>query len=266
MLNAKIAVGGALVGAFILGAVVVGFSSAQPERADAPFSERQQEEIGEIVREYLMANPEVIIEAVNAFSERERMAEEERIRLSARSNLERLLDPQTAYIAGKNPEAAKVAVVELFDYHCGFCKRAAGLMQEMAKNDEDVKVVFRELPILREESEYAAEMALAARDQGKFMEMHFAMMEAPGVLTKERIHAMAREHGLDVEQMEKAVQEDVAISAAIADNHALAQEMGVTGTPAFIIASLNGEYVEIVNGFRAEDVRRKIEEAKKAAG
>ena len=268
MVNAKIAIGAALAGAFILGASVIGLSSASSDndkKAGASFSEAQEQEIGEIVRTYLMENPEVIIEAVNAFSERERIAAAEQSRIAALSNLDRLLDPETAYIHGKDASKAKVAVIELFDYHCGFCKRAVGLMRDMTEDDEDVKVVFRELPILRPESELAAEMALAAREQGKFLDLHFAMMESAGVLTKERINEIAEEQGLDLAALEAAADQPE-IGVAIDANRELAQELGIDGTPAFIIASLNGEYLDIVSGFRADAVLESIEEAKKAAG
>lgn len=268
MLNAKIAIGAALAGAFVLGASVVGLSSASSDnerQGDASFSEAQEQELGEIIRAYLMDNPEVIIEAVNAYSERERIASAEQSRLAALSNLDRLLDPDTAYIHGKDTSKAKVAVIEMFDYHCGFCKRAVGLMRDMTEDDEEVKVVFRELPILRPESGLAAEMALAAREQGKFLDLHFAMMESSGVLTEERIKDIAKDQGIDVAKLEKAAKRPE-IEVAISANMDLAQELGVDGTPAFIIASLDGEYLEIVSGFSPDDVLAKIEEAKKAAG
>jgi len=267
MLNAKLAIGAALAGAFVLGAVAVGLSSASSDGSGSgggAFSDAQEDEIRAIVRTYLMDNPEVIIDAVNAFSERERVAAAENARQAAMSNLDRLLDPKTAFIHGKDPAKAKVAVVELFDYHCGFCKRAVNLVREMTEDDEDVKVVFREFPILRPESELAAEMALAAREQDKFLDLHFALMESAGVLTRERILEIAGETGLDVARLETAA-ERAEIGAAIESNRELARELGVGGTPAFIIASIDGDYVEIVEGFRADDVLAKIEEAKKAA-
>ena len=274
MNNAKIAIGAALVGAFALGATVVGFSSAQPEDAQtkAPkqpvstsFSQLEEDEIGEIVRAYLMENPEVIIEAVNEYSARQRLAEEERARISAGENLARLLDPETGFVGGKNPAKAKVAVVELYDYHCGFCKRAADMMNDMVKSDASIQVVMRELPILREESDYAAEMSLAARDQGKFLPFHFAMMNASGVLTKDRVQDIARQQGLDVAQMEQTIASGK-IGFAIQTNHDIARQMATDGTPTFIVASLNGEYVDVVTGFRPDELMEKIEAAKKAAG
>jgi protein-disulfide isomerase len=270
MLNAKLAIGAALAGAFALGALAVGFSAAQPkgdaeetmshapkQKVTTSFSELQEEEIGELVRSYLMDNPEVIIDAVNKYSSEQQIAEVQQL-------LPLLLDPETAYVGGKNPDKAKIAVIELYDYHCGYCKRAAGLVKNLVKNDADVRIVLRELPILREESGYAAEMALAARDQGKFLDLHFDMLDASGVLTKERVDDMARKHGLDVAKMNAAI-DSGAIADIIDGNHRLASQMRIDGTPAFIIASLDGSYLEMVNGFNEDAVKARIAEAKAAA-
>lgn len=281
MLNTKIATGAALAGAFVLGAIAVAFSSAQQDRApvedeashaptqsellETSFSDAEEEDIRNLVRAYLLDNPEIIVEAVKIYSERERLAVEERVRMSAAQNIEYLLDPETSYVAGKNPEKAKVAVIELYDYHCGYCKRAAGFVKELANSDKDVKVVFRELPILREESGYAAEMSLAARDQDKFLDFHFAMLNASGVLTKERVQQIAREQGLDVDKLEATIEEKNIVEM-IANNHALADALGVDYTPAFIVATTDGKFVEVIGGNRQDLVREKIKEAKKAAG
>ncbi len=272
-MNVKIALGAALAGAFVLGASVVGFSAAQQEetqskapqeRVSTSFSELEEDEIGEIVRAYLMENPEVIIDAVNEYSARQRLAEEERARLTAKENLAALLNADTGFVAGKNPSKATVAIIEMYDYHCTFCKRAAGLVKDMTKSDASVKVVFRELPILREESDYAAEMSLAARDQGKFLDLHFAMMDASGVLTKERVQTIARKQGLNVNKMEAAIKSGD-IAAAITENHELAARMGVNGTPAFVIATTDGSYVDVVSGYQPELIQEMIDKAKNAA-
>ncbi|WP_133162411.1 DsbA family protein [Hyphococcus luteus] len=279
MLQSKIAVGAALGGAFLLGALAVAYSAAQPKQDEAPaedamshapskvttsFSDLQEEEIGKIVRAYLMENPEVIIEAVNKYSYEQRAAAEEQMKAAAADSLPALLDPKTSYVAGKNPDKAKVAVVELYDYHCTYCKRAADIVSDMVKKDADVKVVFRELPILREESEYAAEMALAARDQGKFLDFHFALLDASGVLTEKRVNDIARKQGLDVEKMQAAIEKN-GIPKMITDNHVMASALGVEGTPAFIVAAVDGSYVDVVPGFDRDTLEEKIKEAKKAA-
>jgi len=272
-MQTKPAIGLALLGAFLLGATVVAYSAAQtsPEQSKAAaarvttsFSDLQEEEIGEIVRAYLLENPEVIIESVNQYSARQRQAADQRIQDGAAQNLARLLNPDNGFIAGKNPAKATVAVIEMADYHCSVCKRAAGLMRQMTQDDEDVKVIFRELPIFRKESEYAAEMALAARDQGKFLDMHFAMMEAKGTLTKDRVHKIAKKLGLDVSKMEAARQGD-AIPAAIKESYEIAEQMGVEGTPTFIIARVDGSYLKVIPGYAPDELKATIKEAKNAA-
>jgi len=319
MINHKIAIGAALIGAFILGAAIVAYPSAQEqpaqsqpamssapkERVSTSFSELEEEEIGDIVRAYLLENPEVIIEAVNEYSARERQAAAVRARegaaalapstaenyvtlaktdppttfawlvvyelwarLRARegaaANLSALLSEENGFVTGKKPDTARIAVIEMFDYHCGYCKRATSLVREIAKNDDDVKVIFRELPILREESEYAAEVSLAAREQGKFLEMHFAMMDAKGVLTKERIHDIAKKEGVDVEKLEQDAQKP-GVARAIIEGHDIAEQAGVNGTPAFIIAAVDGSYIDVVSGYYPDELLTKIEEAKASA-
>ncbi len=273
MNKTKVAIGASLVGAFALGAIVVAFSSAQEQSSSsqsskAPvsttFSGLEEEEIGDIIRAYLMENPEVIIEAVNAYSQREQRAAETRATDGARANLAALMDPKNGFVAGKNPSKAKVAVIEMFDYHCGFCKRATGIIKEIADKDADVKVVFRELPILKEESNYAAEASLAAREQGKFLDFHFAMMKASGTMTRKRVNGLAKKQGIDIAKLERAAAAG-RTSNAIIETHEIAREMGVDGTPAFIIATTDGSYVEVVTGFRPDELREKIAAAKKAA-
>lgn len=273
MTRTKIAIGGALLGAFILGASFMAYSSAQeePAQSTAPkqqvstsFTGLEEEEIGAIIREYLMENPEVIIEAVNAYSERERLAEAARTRENALANVDALLNPEFGFVAGKNPAKAKVAVIEMFDYHCGFCKRATPLIKEITEKDADVKMIFRELPILREESDYAAEVSLAARDQGKFLDLHFAMMDAKGVLTKERIHEIAEKNGIDVAKLDRVARLPK-VENAIINTRIIADEIGINGTPAFIVAAIDGSYVEVVTGFRPDELLEKIDAAKAAS-
>jgi protein-disulfide isomerase len=123
--------------------------------------------------------------------------------------------------------------------------------------------VFRELPILREESAYAAEMALASREQGKFLDFHFAMMNATGTLTKDRVLSIAKQTGLNTAALEKA-QKDPSVDEAIRSNKLLAQSMGAEGTPTFIIAAVDGSYVNVIEGYSEEAVRDSIAKAKAA--
>ena len=264
-MTTRIAIGLALMGAVVLGAVISGFGVAQtpaPKAQSSSFDDAQAAEIEDIVREYLLDNPEIIIESLNLYQERERENAIAQLEGGARNNLQALLNGDGGYTIGAAPEKAKVAVIEFFDYHCGYCKRATGLVQELAKNDPDVKVVFRELPILREESRIAAEYALAARAQGKYSDLHFAMMKAQGTLTEDRIKSIAKKAGLKLSDLEKAVK-DPSVKAAVAESLNFAREMGADGTPTFIVASLNSDFLEVMPGFSEENLRAAIAEAKK---
>jgi protein-disulfide isomerase len=279
-LNTKLGIGAALIGAFALGVSAIAFSSAEdqpassaqdeptqskaPSRVSTSFSGLQEDEIRALVRDYLLTNPEVIIEAVNEYSSRQRRQSAALAKEGASANLTALLNPKHGYITGKNPKKATVAVIELYDYHCTFCKRAAPLIKDITAQDAAVKIVFRELPILKEESHYAAEISLAARDQKKFLPLHFAMMDAKGTLTKERVHAIAKKQGIDVKKL-KSSRTKAEVSNAIIETHRIAADMGIDGTPAFIVAALDGSYVEVVTGFRPEELIEKIEAAKQAA-
>lgn len=239
-----------------------GETEAPADDAAAAVSGFEQSEIGNAIRSYLKKHPEVVIEAINSYNARQAAAHDDRLASALSDNLKTLLDPATSFVAGKNPAKAKVAIVEMYDYHCAFCKKASATVRKLASEDEAVKVVFRELPVLRKESEYAAKMALASRAQGKFINLHFAMMNASGVLTKERVDDIARDNGVDVGAAGAAIN-GRATASALQTNHALANALGIDGTPAFVVATTNGNYVAVVSGFDPQELLEAIQTAKK---
>ncbi|MEZ5914063.1 MAG: DsbA family protein [Parvularculaceae bacterium] len=244
----------ALMGSAFFGAIGANVLLAQQSKREAP-GDLDREAIAEIVRETLREDPSIIVEALNLYSENH-------VKDTVVRYLPEFLSEKSGYVTGKNPAAAKVAVIELFDYHCGFCKRSAEFVRDLTKSDAAVKVAFREFPILREESDTASRYALAAREQGKDSELHFAMLKETGVVTKERIHEIAKKLGLDVKKLE-ADSQNPEFSSYIATDRQAAQELGIDGTPTFIVASLDGSFVEIIPGYRPDDVKAAIAEAKK---
>lgn len=273
-MNKNIAVGAALAGAALLGALAVAYSNAQgdkgapkqPEQSHkvaaattSAFSLDQEQAIRSIVRTYLLEHPEVLLEVSAAFEAKQASARLD----TARENLAALTSAEHGFVSGANPAAAKVAVVELFDYHCGYCKKAMGMVRDLTKSDPAVKVVFRELPILRQESEYAAKAALASRAQGKYYDLHFAMMGATGILTKDRVAAIAKEKGVDLARLEADINGKT-VQESISETEEIARALNVDGTPTFIVASTNGAFIDVIPGFSAESVMKAIAEAKKA--
>ena len=197
-------------------------------------TEKQKEEVRELIGEHLRNNPEIILEAIQILQRREQARQDERQRsnLAAyRRELER--DPTSP--VGGNPKG-DITVVEFFDYLCGFCKQVLPAIQELLRTDGNIRWVFKEFPILTPESRIAARAALAAwnRDRDKYMEFHTALMESQGGLSEREILRIAGNVGLDPAAI-KAGLNDPAVEQALQRNSRLAERLGIRGTPGFVI-------------------------------
>ena len=197
--------------------------STEPAELD-PFEQR--------VREYLLQNPEVIMEALQILQERQRAAEAEGLKRTIAERSDEILNDPDAPVGG-NP-AGDVTLVEFFDYNCPYCRRVAPTVVELEETDPDLRLVYKEFPILGPGSQFAARAALASRKQGKYVAFHNAVMQASEQVTEESVMEIARTVGLDPEQLKTDMQ-DPAIQEAIARNLRLANALGITGTPSFVI-------------------------------
>lgn len=197
------------------------------------FGERETRAIESIITDYLVDNPEVIIRALEVLQERERIADAERARAAleeSRASLER--DPNSP-VAG-NPDG-DVTVVEFFDYRCPYCKRVTPTVTELLESDKNVRLVYKEWPILGEDSEFAARAALAAREQGKYLEFHEKVMDQRQV-TEQSVLAASKELGLDVEKLREDMKSPK-VDAHLEETMRLAEVLGINGTPAFVIGN-----------------------------
>jgi protein-disulfide isomerase len=189
-------------------------------------------EIEQIVREYILKNPEVLIDSVRQYQERERTAQQQRAKDAVTARQAELVsDPATP--ANKPVSATaknQVTIVEFFDYRCGYCKKVAPTLTKLLAANPNVRLVYKELPILGPESTVAAKAGLAAEKQGKYVAFHQAMWTAGNV------DAAAKAAGLDAAKL-KADMESPAIMALIEKNLALAEALGVTATPTFVVGS-----------------------------
>ena len=241
--------------AALLATNLMGVSSAQTSTSKA--------DVEKIVKEYILENPEIIAEALDLYAEEEELRREEARKDALANNLPALLNPKDGFATGATDKEAKVAVIEMFDYHCGFCKQASDYMYDLSKNNKDIKVVFRELPLLREESNIAAKAALAARDQGKYLDFHFALMNASGTLTRDRIERIASDVGVKVQDMNSKMETNQ-IDAILDRTLDVAIDIELSGTPAFIVAAVDGSYINVVPGWAPDEVDRSIKEARAA--
>ncbi len=188
--------------------------------------------VEQIVREYLLANPEIIVEAMAVLRERERVAEATESEQSINDHYESLTRSPDDPVAG-DPDG-DVVIVEFFDYRCPYCKRVVEPLMKAVEDDGNIRLVFKEYPILGPESAFAARAALAANKQGKYTELHVALMSSEGQLTEANVFKIAKSVGLDTDQL-RSDMDDPEIERQIAANYALANILGIKGTPAFVI-------------------------------
>jgi protein-disulfide isomerase len=206
-------------------------TSAQASEHATVFGDRETRAIEAIITDYLMEKPELIMRALEALREREVTSKAEKSQLAlqeSRDALER--DPQTP--VGGNREG-DVTVVEFFDYRCPYCKRSAPQVAALVQTDGNVRLVYKEWPILGPESVFAARAALAAHRQGKYIEFHDLVMGQQR-FTEASVIAAAGTVGLDIEQLRVDMQAP-GVGAYLDENMRLARSLGITGTPAFII-------------------------------
>ena len=225
--------------AFIFAGAIAASAHAQtPAPAESP----DRAAIEKIVRDYLLRHPEVLVEAMGELNKRI-------LRQAVAENSQQLFHDPESPTAG-NPKG-DVTIVEFFDYHCGYCKQVHEPLLQVLREDRNLRIVYKELPILAPESRIAAAAGLAANRQGKYAEFHDALMSARGRLGKDRVLAMAKEHKLDVARLQTDM-ESGAIQAAIEANLQLAAALKIEGTPAFVVGD------QIVPGALDLDQIRKL--------
>jgi protein-disulfide isomerase len=198
------------------------------------FSDGQRGEIETIIKNYLLAHPEVLEDATNELNKRKTEAEEKKHQAIIAESAETIYNsPRGVTLGNKDGD---VTFVEFFDYNCGYCKRAMADMLDLMKNDPKLKVVLKEFPVLSEGSVEAAKVAIAVRmqDPTKYLEFHQKLLGGRGQADKARAMAVAKEIGLDTARIEKDLASPE-IKATINENMKLAEDMDMNGTPSYVI-------------------------------
>lgn len=172
-----------------------------------------------VVRDYVLANPELIPQAMQKLQEREAA----RAVGASRGAIE--TPYEGAWIG--NPKG-DVTLVEFYDYNCGYCRASLRVIEKLVAQDRDLRVVFKELPVLSDESRVAARAALAAAAQGRFKPFHDALYAA-GRVSEASIAAAARTAGVDLNKMPGDADE------VIRANMETAGKLGITGTPTWVV-------------------------------
>ena len=224
----------------------------------AEFTDKQREELGTIIRDYLLKNPELLMEAGEELQKRQAAAEEAQRAETLTANAAEIFHSKNDLVAG-NPKGS-VTMVEFFDYNCAWCKKGLPEVLGLLDEDKNLRLVMKEFPIFGEDSEHAARAALASRKQDKYWPFHLAMLGHEGKLSKADVDEIAAAQGLDMAKL-KTDMDSPEIAAVIARNQQLANAMAITGTPAFIVDR------KLIPGYLSKDgLAAVIKEIRDAGG
>jgi protein-disulfide isomerase len=223
--------------AALLVAVSTSSYAANPPSANnnVSVSPAERAKIEEVVHEYLLRKPEVLVEALQILQRKQYEQAEQTVKQTqktASSYITGLFHGQNDPVAG-NPNG-KITIVEFFDYQCPHCIDMAPVMKDIIKANPDVRVIYKEFPIRGPMSELAARATLAANKQGKYNELSYALLTANQPLTQDLIDQLAQKSGINVEKMKKDMN-DSSINKQLDETIKLAKDLKLFGTPAFFI-------------------------------
>lgn len=186
------------------------------------------------IRQYILEHPEVIIESLKAFQEKERLAQQQKAKEALSARQADLLNDPNAPSAG--PADAKAVVVEFFDYRCQYCKKAVAAVMKLLADDPAVRIVFKEFPILGPDSLVGAKAALAAHKQGAYLKFHQALMGSTEPITTSAIEQLATQLGLDLARLKTDMEAPQTLKI-ISQNQELGTALGINGTPTFVVGA-----------------------------
>ena len=225
----------------------------------AQMTEAEKEAFGVAVREYLMANPEVLVESINVLEERRAADESKNDALLVENNKDAIFADGYSWIGG-NPEG-DVTLVEFIDYRCGVCKRVQPMLEDLVSSDGNIRWILKEFPILSQESDMAARFAVAVLQEAgtePYKKAHDALMESRGPVNLESLSKLAGDLGLDSKAVLNRMNTEE-VSSVIRSNQQLAERMRIMGTPTFII---EGEMLRGVPTDGLEPIVARVRAAK----
>jgi protein-disulfide isomerase len=211
--------------------IVLVLAMAAPARAEDP-APAEVEKIQKIVHDYLQQHPEVVIDALQEYQKAQDAKKADQARQTIAAVRDDLLKDTSNPEAG-NPKG-DVTIVEFFDYRCPYCKAVSPDLQKALSADGNVRLIYKEFPILGPESIVASKAALAAMAQQKYQPFHDKLISFKGNLDDAAIYSLAADAGLDVTRL-KADMDKPEIKDQIARNYRLADKLNIQGTPAFVI-------------------------------
>ena len=234
------------------------FAATASAQGLTDMSDAEREAFRAEVRAYLLDNPEVIMEAVGVLEERKALEQVAADRQLIADNMSELTEDGYSYVAG-NPDGA-ITIVEFLDYRCGYCKRSHPEVQALLENNDDIRLVIKEFPILGPESEIAARAATSVLVHQRDLYHQFSdlLMNHTGPINEITLGDIATDAGVDSDLMFANMNGDL-VTEILTKNHLLAREMSISGTPTFIIGS------ELVRGYIQLDMMQQMVEEIRAS-
>ena len=209
-------------------------SWGSPAHSAQPLSAAQTESVNKLIHDYILAHPEIVIEALQEGQQKadaaKAAADESTL---AQHQKELLHDPDSPVLGNPN---GTVTLVEFFDYRCPYCKSSAPSVTELIRGDPTLRVVMKELPVLGPESVFASRVALAVVRHGKYAAFHDALLANKGTLDNDKTLEIARLFGLNPAKLQKE-SADPAITANIQADLDLSRTLGIDGTPTFVVGN-----------------------------
>ncbi len=217
-----------------------------------------QAAIERIIKDYLLKNPEVLEEALNALQEKRAAEQAEQQKVAFEANKDKLFKSGSGAVFG-NPEG-NVTLVEFFDYNCGYCKRGLADVLNLLDKDKNLRVIIRDFPVLGPGSLEAATVAVAVKqqlDNEKFLEFHKTLLSTRGPVGKDRALEVARQSGVDMAKLNADISGKT-VRSIVTESLRLGDQLGISGTPSYV---LGGELVVGAIGYDA--LKQKIDSVRK---
>lgn len=246
----------------LLTAAALMAATALPAAAFDPanMSDTEKAAFGEAVRDYIMTNPEVLIEAVNSM-EAQRLADEAKNdRVLVETHKDAIFSDGHSWVGG-NPDG-DLTIVEFIDYRCGYCRKFNQQVHDIVESDGNIRLILKEFPILGPDSETSARFAVAVRQLGgddAYVKAHDELMAMRGAPSPEALKKIAADIGIDGEEVLNTMNTET-VSAVLRDNRQLAEQMAIMGTPTFIIGDT------LLRGMPADGLEAVVAAARDAKG
>ncbi|WP_417318143.1 DsbA family protein [Emcibacter sp.] len=223
------------------------FFSGQVLAEDNSFTPTQKKEINSMIRQYLLDNPDIIPEVIGILQQRHTAEILKQLHVP-------IYEDGVSYVDG-NPDG-DITIVEFLDYNCGVCKASLATVAQLRKQDPNIRIIYKEYPILKESSVTAAKAVLAAKRQGKYMELHTALLENTRPLNESTIFEIAKKTGIDEQKLAIDMLDPV-IERTLQENSALGERLNISGTPSFII----GNNI-LIGGYRLPTLKQAVADAR----